>query len=354
VYTIQIIDRIRFVAPLLAVLLAFPICASADEAAKVSMVSEAATETRPAHGGESHSQTFAIVNGRHIPTQEYESAFASLVRQKFYHGQLPEKEIVAAREEVKNRLVQRIVLLEEANRRGLVANGAQIDETIAGYEARYASSAAWRENRERLLPGLRQQLEEQSLVSQLEVNVRAVSDPSDDEVKRFYDEKPELFTEPEKLHLSAILLAVDPSSPATAWEATRAEAQAIYKRLMAGADFSETARLHSSAYAESGGDMGYLHRGMLPEAMQGRIDAYALGQINEPIETLQGMAIVRLDERLAARKRDFADVAPRARDLLIRERQDQAWKGLIDKLVAKADVSFLHGVSAAAGDGGKK
>lgn len=100
--------------------------------------------------------------------------------------------------------------------------------------------------------------------------------------------------------------------------------------------------------------MGYLHRGMLPEAMQGRIDAYALGQINEPIETLQGMAIVRLDERLAARKRDFADVAPRARDLLIRERQDQAWKGLIDKLVAKADVSFLHGVSAAAGDGGKK
>ena len=93
---------------------------------------------------------------------------------------------------------------------------------------------------------------------------------------------------------------------------------------------------------------------MLPVAMQGRIDGYEQGKINEPLGTLQGMAIVRLDVQLAAKKRDFSDVAQRARDLLIRERQDLAWKGLIDKLVAKADVSFLHGVSAGSGEGGKK
>ena len=194
----------------------------------------------------------------------------------------------------------------------------------------------------------------QNRVKELEGQVKALSDPSDEEVLRFYTDRPELFTEPEKLHLSAIMLAVDPSSPATAWEATREEAKAIYKRLQNGADFAETARLHSSAYTETGGDMGYLHRGMLPEAMQGRIDGYEQGKINEPLETLQGMAIVRLDDRLAAKKRDFSDVAQRARDLLIRERQDLAWKGLIDKLVAKADVSFLHGVSAGSGEGGKK
>ncbi len=352
-FPIQIIDRFRLRAPLLAAFLVFPLGAIAEDT-KLSMASVATAETQSAVVADSHSQTFAIVNGRRIPTQEYESAFASLVRQKFYHGQLPEKEIVAAREEVKNKLVQRIVLLDEAGRRGIVPNTKQIDETIAGYESRYASSAAWQENRERLLPGLRLQLEEQSLVFQLEGQVKALSEPSDEEVLRYYTDKPELFTEPEKLHLSAILLAVDPSSPATAWDATREEAKAIFKRLENGADFAETARLHSSAYTETGGDMGYLHRGMLPEAMQGRIDGYEQGKINEPLETLQGMAIVRLDDRLAAKKRDFPDVAQRARDLLIRERQDQAWKGLIDKLVAKADVSFLHGVSAGSGEGGKK
>lgn len=358
--TTQIIDRFSLRAPLLAAVLAVPLAlpfSALAEEAKVAMAAVGSAETQPvaaeAHT-ESHSQTFAIVNGRRIPTQEYESAFASLVRQKFYHGQLPEKEIVAARDEVKNRLVQRIVLLDEAGRRGIVPDAKQIDETIAGYESRYAASAAWQENRGRLLPGLRQQLEEQSLVFQLERQVKATPDPSEEEVHRFYSDKPELFTEPEKIHLSAILLAVDPSSPATAWEATREEAKAIYKRLEGGADFAETARLHSSAYTETGGDMGYLHRGMLPEAMQERVDGYVQGRINEPLETLQGMAIVRLDGRLAAKKRDFPDVAQRARDLLIRERQDQAWKGLIDKLVATADVSFLHGVTAGSGEGGKK
>ncbi len=335
---------------LLAFLMALPLGALAED----SQAAPAPSPAREAPTADSHSRTFAIVNGRSIPTQEYETAFASLVRQKFYHGQVPEAELAAAREEVKSRLVQRIVLLDEASRRGIAPDSGQVDKTIAGYEARYAGSAAWRENRERLLPGLRQQLEEQSLVSQLEGQVRALPEPGDEEVRAFFAARPELFTEPEKLRLSVILLTVDPSSPATAWEATRAEAQAIHQRLLAGADFAETVRLHSGAYVETGGDMGYLHRGMLPEQLHERIDKYELGKVNAPVETLQGMAIFRLDERVPAKKREFADVAARARDLLIRERQDAAWKGLVDRLVAAADVRFFHGVTGGAGEGAGK
>lgn len=345
--------RSRISLCLLAAFLAMPLGAAAQEG-KVALAVTDPAPGAPAAGAEAHSQVFAIVNGRSIPTQEYETAFMSLVRQKFYHGQVPEKEIVAAREEVKNRLVQRIVLLDEAARLGIKPDAAQIDQTITGYESRYAGSASWRENRERLLPGLRQQLEEQSLVAQLESRIKDVGTPTEQEVRDFYTAKPELFTEPEKLRLSVILLAVDPSSPATAWDATREEAKAIHQRLLAGADFAETARLHSSAYTETGGDMGYLHRGMLPEALQERLDKYEQGKVNEPVETLQGMALFRLEDRVPARKRDFADVAQRARDLLIRERQDLAWKGLIDKLVATADVKFLHGATAGQGESGKK
>lgn len=322
--------------------------AADDKVALVAQASPSAAESEP-----SHSRVFAIVNGRSVPTQEYETAFASLVRQKFYHGQVPEKELAAAREEVKNRLVQRVVLLDEAAKRGIEADDEQIDKVIAGYETRYANSAAWRENRERLLPGLRQQLSEQSKVARLEAEVRAVPEPTAEEVAQFYKARPELFTEPEKLRLSVIMLAVDPSSPATAWDATREEAKAIHQRLLAGADFGETARLHSGSYADTSGDMGYLHRGMLPEVLQGQVDKYELGKINEPLETLQGVAIFRLDDRVPAVKREFADVAQRARDLLIRERQDQAWKALIDRLVAAADVKFFHGATTAKGEGGK-
>jgi hypothetical protein len=290
---------------------------------------------------DSHAAVFAIINGREVPTEEYEAAFTTLVRQRFYHGQIPDNELTGVREEIKSKLVQRIVLLEESDRRKIVADSEMIEQTINGYDKRYATSPQWVENRERLLPDIRKQLAEQSQVALLEKQVRDLPEPTEQEVRTFYDANPGLFTEPEKLRMAVILLAVDPSSPATAWEATREEGKAIYRRLMGGADFDEAARLHSSVYAANNGDMGYLHRGMLPETIQDRIDKFEVGKINEPMDTLEGVAIFKLLDRLSAKKRDFADVATRARELLLRERQDRAWKDLVDRLVAKADVKFM-------------
>ena len=301
-----------------------------------------------------HDRIFAVINGRSIPTSEYEAAFTTLVRQRFYHGQIPEADLVAVREEIKSKLVQRVVLLEEAARRKIVPDDKNIDETLAGYEKRYTNSPQWQQNRELVLPELRKQLAEQSLIAQLDQQVRDLPKPSDADVRAYYDKSPELFTEPEKLHLSVILLAVDPSAPATAWQATREEARAIYGRLQNGANFEEAARLHSSAYAEKSGDLGYLHRGMLPESIQQKIDSFEIGKINEPMDTLEGVAIFRLVDRRPANKRDFSDVAQRARELLVRERQDAAWKALIDRLVAKADVKFMHTVSVEHREGGNK
>lgn len=303
---------------------------------------------------EMHDRVFAVINGRSIPTSDYEAAFTTLVRQRFYHGQIPENELAGVREEIKSKLVQRIVLLEEAERRNIAPDLTQIEETLAGYEKRYTNSPQWQQNREAVLPELRKQLSEQSLISLLDKQVRDVPSPTDAEVRAYFDKNPGLFTEPEKLRLAVILLAVDPSSPATAWQGSREEARAIFSRLQNGADFDEAARLHSSVYAEKSGDMGYLHRGMLPENIQQKIDKFEVGKVNEPIDTLEGVAIFRLIDRLPAKQRAFADVSERARDLLVRERQDAAWKVLIDRLVAKADVKFMHAASMEQREGAKK
>jgi hypothetical protein len=279
-----------------------------------------------------HAQAvYAVINGRSVPRQEYEAAFTSLVK-----------------------LVQRIVLLEEADRRKILPDEQQIEEVIAGYEKRYATSPQWRESREALLPDLKRDLSEQSQIAQLDKQVRDVGEPSAADVRAFYDQNPSLFTEPEKLRMSVIMLAVTPSAPNTAWDSARTEARAIYTRLLAGASFEETARLHSNAFSESGGDMGYLHRGMLPEVLQEKIDKFEVGKINEPMDTLEGVAIFRVQDRVTGKMRDFVDVSPRARELLIRERQDKAWKSLVDQLVAKADVKFMHVITAEQRETGQK
>lgn len=341
---------------ILAFLASLPLQSGAQETAKPApaVQGEANAAQPAAHPNTQAGSIFAVINGREIPVQEYEAAFTTLVRQRFYHGQIPESELAGVREEIKVKLVQRVVLLEEAERRKIVPDEEQIAEALAGYDKRYATSPQWTENRERLLPELKKQLAEQSLVAQLDKQVKATDEPSEAEVRAYYEQNPQLFTEPEKLRLAVILLAIDPSSPATAWQSTRDEAKAIYGRLMAGANFDETARLHSSVYAENSGDMGYLHRGMLPEAIQAKIDQFEVGKINEPMDTLEGVAIFKLTDRLVPKKREFADVAQRARELLIRERQDKAWKELIDRLVAKADVKFMYFSSTEQREAGKK
>lgn len=338
--------RLRPLCLAVSLLLAVPVAHAADKTDTADAGKEPAADA-------AHAGVFAIVNGKEISSREYQAAFTNLVRQKFYHGQVPEDQLAQAREETKNKLVQRVLLLEEVARRGILPDEKKVDETIAGYEKQYADSPAWQEKRERLLPDLKKQLGEQSQLARLEDAVRKVPEPTEADAKAYYDAHPDLFTEPEKLRMSAILLSVDPSSPSTTWESTREEARAIYKRLLAGADFSEAAKLHSnSKYAESGGDMGYLHRGMIPEALQSRIDSFELGKVNEPIDTLEGVAIFRLDERVPAKKREFTDVAQRASELLVRERQQQAWKDLIDKLMASAEIKLQIPMGTERRDGG--
>lgn len=285
---------------------------------------------------------YATVNDKTITLGEFHGAFNTYLRQKYYHGQVPADQLQLARKEVGEQLVDRILLLEEAKRRGLLADEARIKQSIADYETRYAASPMWQKNREAMLPGLKQQLAEQDLLRQIEVIGKAVPDPSDEALREFHKTRIELFTEPEKLRLHTILLKVDPSAPKALWDAAREEATRIVARLRAGgAKFEELATLHShDRSAEKGGDMGYLHRGMIPEAVQNQVEKRPLGAVGDPIDVLEGVAIFRLDERVPPKVMAFEDVAARARELLKREQSNQAWDGFVAHLRKTAAIKM--------------
>lgn len=289
-----------------------------------------ALATSPIPGIGENAAPFATVGDAAIEREEFEAAVTAGVRQKFYHGRVPEQELAAYRREVGERLVERALLLAEAKRRGLEPDRAAVEAEIAQYERRYASSERWRAERERLLPPLVAELERQSVLRRLEDQVRAVPAADEAQVQAFYASRPELFTEPEQLRLRIIVLAVDPSSPKQAWEQAREEAARLRSRAARGADFGELARLHSSdASAANDGDLGYLHRGMLPAA----IDALAgeqlkPGEVSEPLRVLEGYALVRLEDRRPAELRRFADVKARAAELDQRSRGEAQWQAL--------------------------
>jgi peptidylprolyl isomerase len=285
---------------------------------------------------------FAVVDGVRLPAAEYEQAVALAVRQKFYHRSPSDEVLAGVRREVADSLVERVLLLKEAKRRGLKPQRASVDAALAAYEARYGASPQWPKVRAEALPKLTARLEEDSLVAQLEAKVRDVAQPDEKTLRAYYQRHPELFTEPEQVRLSVILLKVDPTSPRATWDKAEAEARAILKKLQAGGDFAEIARLKSgdAESAKAGGDMGYVHRGMLPEALHGALDKLAPGALSQPVRLLEGVAVFRLADRREQRLRPFDEVRPRAAELVRRERSDGNWSGLIAELRKRAVIEI--------------
>ena len=285
---------------------------------------------------------FATVNGQPIPQKSFELAYANYMRQTYYHRQVPEAELPGALEAVKNLMFDRMLLLEEAKRRNMSADEASIARTIAEYDTRYAGSPRWKENRDTMLVGVRQQLAEQSLLEQIEKAARKVAEPSEDVLRDYYAKHLELFTEPEKMRIHSILLKVDPSAAKATWDAARAEAQRILTQIKAGTPFADLAKLHSSdPTSAQGGDMGYLHKGMIPDAVLEKIEASKMGEITPPIDVLEGVALFRMDERVLPKVQPFDNVKARCTDLYKREQSDTVWKDFRASLRTAANIRIL-------------
>lgn len=285
----------------------------------------------------------ATVNAQPITQKEFQQAFAVYMRKTYFHRKVPEGEVAGSLELVKNLMIDRILLLSEAKRRSLQADEQAIAGMIAQYDARYAGSERWKENRETMLVGVTKQLREQSLLEQMEKIARLVPDPTEKQLREYYLTHANLFIEPEKLKMRTILLKVDPAASKEVWQAARDEAQRILNNIRAGANFDEMARLHSNdASAEKGGDMGYLHKGMIPESVQAKIEEFKLGELTPPITLLEGIAIFRLDDRIESKLHAFEDVVARTKDLMRRELSDLAWESFLKDLRKGAEIKLTQ------------
>ena len=283
---------------------------------------------------------FASIGENTITREEFEREVYAAARQTYYHGKAPSaEEYIEFRKGVADRLVERYLLLEEAGRREIQPDNASIDARIAQYEARYGDTERWQSEGAAMVARLRQRFEQDSVLELLENEVRTVDPANAATVKAFYEQSPELFTQPASDRVAVILLGVSPSAGAPGWEAAREEAGRIIDELEAGSDFAKLAALHSSdASASSGGDMGYQHQGALSAEAEAIIAELDIGDVSEPVRVLEGIAIFKLLDRRPRQLQKFEDVEERAEQLWIRQAGEERWLALVADLRAKAAI----------------
>jgi parvulin-like peptidyl-prolyl isomerase len=191
-----------------------------------------------------------------------------------------------------------------------------------------------------MVAALRERFEQDSVLESLEASVREVGDVDPAAVRQFYEEHPELFTQPAQNRVSLILLGVPASATPAMWKAARDEADRVMQELESGAPFEELASLHSAdPTAQAGGDMGYVHQGTLGGDAERAIQELDVGEVSEPIQVLEGMAIFKLTGRKPSQLHSFEEVRQRATDLWMRDAGEQQWNVLVAELRAASEVS---------------
>jgi len=272
---------------------------------------------------------FAEVDGVKIDLEDFLHVYRSGVRETFYHGRVKSGEVDKFRRKIVNQLITDELLAQEAKRRGLRVTPDTVARKVDLFIENNKKAKNWDKVKSRLIPALKRIYEREELVKLLRADVEELEKPSSSSIFEYYDKNKDKFTAPERWHISLILLSVDPSSPANIWDDAFELGSNLAERIRDGESFEEFARIHSSdGSASNGGDMGYVHIGMLSKPAQEVLNIMKVGDISEPVMLLKGVAVFRLDGVEAPRLNKFEKVKQRAGNLLQRKRQAESWASL--------------------------
>ena len=280
---------------------------------------------------------YAQVAGENITTEQYHAYYAERMRQEFYHGKVPETELKDFDKTVLQELVDRVLLRKEARRRSLTVDEGKIKQSV---EERFAQFGHDEVPTELIKLAFQEQYDNAlSRILREAVDAEAKI-TSDQELLAYYEDNANKFTRPEQLRISLILLKVAPYEQAVVWQAAYDELSGLLESLETGENFRVLARKHSDhESAQQGGDLGFVHTGMLSSEVQEIINGLPVGGVVEkPVVLLQGVAILRLDERKAPVLLEFEQAKERATALLIKEKREQGWEDLLVRLREKTPV----------------
>jgi parvulin-like peptidyl-prolyl isomerase len=171
------------------------------------------------------------------------------------------------------------------------------------------------------LDDLRRQIERQMLVSRVQqVEVAGKIAVSEDDVKKYYEERRESFTTQPELTLREILISVPTTEQGVnvaADDAARAKAEEIRKRLDAGEPFAQLAsEVSESGSKANGGLIGPIARTDLSPELLKEIDPLAVGQLTRVLRTTRGYQIIKVETRTEQKVKTLDEARPEFDDRL--------------------------------------
>lgn len=285
-----------------------------------------------------------VVNNEVITQGEIDRLLGPLYQQ--FKTAFPEDQLIKkldeARQAIMGQLIEEKLILSEAKKQNIEIEEKEINAKVDEARKRFPSSAmfeqalaAQRISLKELRLKYKEQLMTRKIIDQ-KVGAKIFITPND--IAQYYSNNVEKFSQPEELKVSNIL--IKPKDSATA-QNTMGLVNEIDKRLKAGGDFAELAKVYSEGPgAEAGGLMGYVKRGDLLPEIEKVVFVMKEGEVSGVIQTSLGYHFFKVDERKKARSLSLAEARRSIEEALWQAKIKEKSKGWIEDLRKHAYIAF--------------
>lgn len=237
------------------------------------------------------AQNAATVNGKGIPSSRVDNIVKQLVAQ----GQQDTPQL---REMIKNDLIGREILMQEAARKG-ITNSAEVKDQI-------------------------EHARQMIIIGALRAQFLKANPVTDDDVRKEYDRYRQLAGDTD-YKVRHILVG------------TEAEAKDIIVKLKGGASFEDLAKQSLDAgSAAKGGDLDWGNPGKYVKPFSDAMVKLSKGQITEtPVKTEFGYHVIKLEDTRSSKFPPLEEIKPQVRQAVIERKLKEYQEGLFKKAKVK-------------------
>ena len=245
--------------------------------------------------------------------------------------------------EIRDTLINRTLLLQQAKSAGIDVKNSAVVKALDEFKAAFKDEKAYQNaltemgfTEEMLKSQINSGLTIKTLIDKTVLQKISVSDQ---QVRAYYDDNPNLFRKPEQVKASHILIQV----PANADEAKQADAlaaiQALKLRLDNGENFATLAQENSDGPSKTkGGDLGFFSREQMVPPFSEAAFALQPGQTSDVVQTRFGYHLIRVTERQAEQTMAYNEVKEAISARLRQEQEGKKIDAYLEKIKEHADI----------------
>lgn len=286
----------------------------------------------------------AVVNGAVITQEDFNREMSNVQQRLSSMGKsLRGSQLSEIKKEALENLIDRELLYQESQRRGMKVDEAAIREHLEMLKKRFPSEAEFKSALSKMNLSettIKSQVKQGMAIQEL-INKEIVGKVkvSHEEMKTYYNTHPDFFKQPEQVRASHILIKVDLQAGKPQKAEAHKKLEKVQQRLQKGEDFAALAKEVSQCPSSSrGGDLGYFRRGQMVKPFEDVAFALRLGEASNIVETKFGYHLIKVVDKKPETAIVYQDIKDRLEQFLKQKQVQKEVSLYVKKLKEKARV----------------